>query len=49
MHLFDSLDQVRQIAQEWLEDYNQLRPHESLQGMSPVAYAKVLAGGVHCG
>ncbi len=47
VHLNDSLDQVRQIAQVWLKDYNQMRPHDSLQGMNPVNYARAAAGGVH--
>jgi len=37
-YIFQSLDQVRQITEQWMEDYNQKHPHQSLQGMSPCAY-----------
>lgn len=34
-YLFDTLQEVRQITENWLEDYNTIRPHEALQGVSP--------------
>jgi putative transposase len=38
-YLFDHLDEVREIAELWLEEYNTLRPHEALQGLSPRQFA----------
>ena len=39
-YLFDDIYQVRDLAEEWIEDYNQHRPHESLGGMTPEGYKK---------
>jgi putative transposase len=36
---FDDLQEVRQITERWLEDYNTIRPHEALQGISPRQFA----------
>ena len=33
--LFSSLDEARQKITEWKEDYNQIRPHSSLDNMAP--------------
>jgi len=38
-YLFDDLDEVRTITESWLEEYNTIRPHEALQGLSPRQYA----------
>jgi putative transposase len=37
-HLFDSLDQVREITDAWLEIYNTERPHESLGQVPPLTF-----------
>jgi putative transposase len=38
-NLFSSLSEVRDIAEHWLEEYNAIRPHDALQGLSPYQYA----------
>lgn len=38
-YLFSSLEEVRQIVEPWIEDYNVVRPHEALQGLSPHQFA----------
>jgi putative transposase len=38
-YLFDDLEEVRLITENWLEEYNTIRPHEALQGLSPRQFA----------
>jgi len=38
-YLFDDLEEVRDITERWLEDYNTIRPHEALQGVPPRQFA----------
>jgi putative transposase len=34
-YVFESLDQVREVSAEWLQSYNEERPHEALVGLPP--------------
>jgi putative transposase len=38
-YLFDDLEEVRHITERWLEDYNTIRPHQALKGISPRQFA----------
>ena len=35
-YLFEDIHQVRTLAEEWMEDYNHHRPHDALDGRSPM-------------
>jgi putative transposase len=41
-YLFDSLDEVREITNDWLERYNELRPHYALGSLPPARYRERL-------
>ncbi len=36
--VFESLDQVRELSANWLQSYNEERPHEALAGVTPALY-----------
>ncbi len=38
-YLFSSLQEVRQTVEPWIEEYNAIRPHEALRGLSPHQFA----------
>ena len=37
-YVFDSLDQVREITESWLPEYNEERPHDSLGRVPPLTF-----------
>ena len=39
-YIFETIDQVREQSQIWMNDYNNYRPHESLGNQPPRVYAK---------
>jgi len=41
MHICLNLYHLRKLAQEWLEEYNNLHPHQSLNNLSPLGYLQI--------
>ena len=37
-YLFETLEEVRMITEEWMHHYNHEKPHESLQDLTPGEY-----------
>lgn len=44
-YLFTSLNEIQEIAWEWMKDYNEQRPHETLQGMTPTTFREKITAG----
>ena len=38
---FESLEQVREQTQIWMDDYNHFRPHDALGKIPPIKYAEI--------
>ena len=38
VYVFESLDQVREISAEWMREYSEERPHDTLGGMPPTSF-----------
>ena len=43
MHLFHSINDVQAITDEWLVQYNGVRPHESLGNLTPWGFSEKLS------
>jgi len=41
-YLFEDINQIRRLSEEWMEDYNYHRPHDALNGRSPMDLWKTL-------
>ena len=44
-YLFNTIREVQRLTDEWLDHYNNERPHEALRNMTPRQYAQALQGG----
>ena len=44
-YVFESLDQVREISAEWMREYNEERPHDTLDGMPPTSFRVRMTAG----
>ncbi|MDH5506823.1 MAG: integrase core domain-containing protein [Anaerolineae bacterium] len=38
-YLFSTIQEVQAITNDWLEEYNSIRPHAALDGLPPHQYA----------
>ena len=43
--LFTSLDEVREITHQWLQSYNEERPHDALGSLPPAVFREQLLAG----
>jgi putative transposase len=37
-YLFESIDQVKELTEQWIWDYNNIRPHDSLMNLPPTKF-----------
>lgn len=40
-YLFDTIDELRDLTWDFLQDYNQYLPHQSLNNIRPIAFLKL--------
>jgi putative transposase len=38
MYVFRTLDEVRDLTQNWVREYSEERPHDSLEDLTPLEY-----------
>jgi putative transposase len=38
-YIFETLEEIRDLVEPWIEEYNAIRPHDALQGLSPYQFA----------
>jgi len=38
MHVFRTLTEVRELTEDWVREYNEERPHDSLNDLTPWEY-----------
>jgi putative transposase len=48
LYIFNTLAEVRSVTEQFINEYNEERPHESLGNMTPVEFATHRAGGAPC-
>jgi putative transposase len=41
-YVFDTLQEVRDVTEQWLEEYNAIRPHDALGGIPPYDYSALV-------
>jgi putative transposase len=41
MYVFNTLNEVREITENWIRQYNEERPHDALEDMTPREYLNV--------
>lgn len=39
-YMFDNIDEVREVSQIWIDDYNNHRPHDACGGLPPKVYRR---------
>lgn len=41
-YYFNSLQELEELSMDWMKDYNELHPHQSLKNMSPIKYLETI-------
>jgi len=40
MYVFKTLNEVREMTERWIKEYNEERPHDSRQDLTPIGFLK---------